>query len=227
VKRQDLAEALDRTWHQLWAAAADTGEGAPEDVVSIAEALRRADPDETAAALSGWMNALARRTDRVSVVATGLSWLGGGTRSVEQTLVSVVAEAMQEILVTAYSLTSGSGRVMERVTRAASSGIRCVFVINRLNQQRPEARASLEALASRYPANVAVYDFEDAVAAEGLHAKVVVVDRKAAVVGSANLTFHGMTASHELGLLVRGPAAASVASAIDLLTGSPQVRRAF
>ena len=227
MNRHDLDEALDRAWwHLSRTAEAGNAASAPEDVVSIADALRRADPDEAAATLSGWMSALAQRTDRMSVVATGLSWLGGGTRSVEQTLVSLVAEATQEILVTAYSLTSGSGRVMERVTRAASSGVRCVFVINRLNEQRPEARASLGALASRYPASVAVYDFEDAVA-EGLHAKVLVVDRKAAVVGSANLTFHGMTASHELGLLVRGPTAASVASAIDLLTGSPQVRRAF
>jgi cardiolipin synthase len=115
---------------------------------------------------------------------------------------------------------------MERVTGAASAGVRCVFVINRLASQHRDARTLLWDLASRYPASVTVYDFDDP-STDGLHAKVVVVDRKTAVIGSANLTFHGLTVSHELGLVVRGPAAASVASAIDLLTGSSQVRRAF
>jgi phosphatidylserine/phosphatidylglycerophosphate/cardiolipin synthase-like enzyme len=225
VNPEDLEEALDRTWRHLSRAVeAGTVANASDDVPSIAEAIRRAGPEEAASGLGRWMSAHIQRTDRVNVVATGLSWLGGGIRSVEQALISLVAEATQEILVTAYSLTSGSGRVMERVTRAASSGIRCVLIINRFSEQRPEARASLEALASRHPTSVTVYDFQDK-AAEGLHAKVLVVDRKAAVIGSANLTFHGMTASHELGLVVRGPTAASVASAIDLLTGSSLARR--
>jgi phosphatidylserine/phosphatidylglycerophosphate/cardiolipin synthase-like enzyme len=221
-------EALEAALNRAWFHVATTRKGDQAvgggDTEDITAALRGIEVDRAAAVLQGWLAELARKTDRVSVVATGLSWIGGGTRSVEQTLLALVAEAKEEILVTAYSVTGGSGRVMDRLRRAVSAGVRCVFIVNRLGDQRADMRSSLEDLALHYPGVVAIYDFEDE-STEGLHAKVVVVDRRAAVVGSANLTFHGLTSSHELGLLVRGPAAAAVASAIDQLTSSPQVRR--
>jgi phosphatidylserine/phosphatidylglycerophosphate/cardiolipin synthase-like enzyme len=50
-----------------------------------------------------------------------------------------------------------------------------------------------------------------------LHAKVTVVDRREALVGSANFTFHGMESNLELGLRVRGPQAAAIAERFDHL----------
>jgi phosphatidylserine/phosphatidylglycerophosphate/cardiolipin synthase-like enzyme len=55
---------------------------------------------------------------------------------------------------------------------------------------------------------------------EGLHAKVLVADRSAALVGSSNLTFHGLVSSHELAVLVRGPLAGEIADRIDMLARS-------
>jgi phosphatidylserine/phosphatidylglycerophosphate/cardiolipin synthase-like enzyme len=192
-------------------------------IVTLRNTLAAVDPSVAADRVARWMADRARSTNEVSVVATGLSWVGGGTRSVEQTLIWLITAASDEILVTAYSLTSGSSRVMEALVVAVSTGVRCVFVINRLDEQRHDVRTSLSELVAQYPGRFRLYSFEDG-ASEGLHAKVMVVDRRVALVGSANLTFHGMTASHELGLLVRGPAAGAVAAAIDRLIASPEVR---
>lgn len=212
-----LAGALDLLWQH--GRIDDVGQDAIE---TLRNAFADADRSLAADRVARWLVNRARSTNEVGVVATGLSWVGGGTRSVEQTLISLITAASDEILVTAYSLTSGSSRVMDALVAAVSTGVRCAFVINRLDQQRHDVRLSLSELVARHPGVVSVYTFSD-VASEGLHAKVVVVDRSAALVGSANLTFHGMTASHELGLLVRGPAAGAVAAAIDRLIASPQV----
>ena len=53
-----------------------------------------------------------------------------------------------------------------------------------------------------------------------LHAKVVVADRLRAIVGSANLTAHGLLLAHELAVLLEGPAADDIAARIDLLARS-------
>jgi len=219
VNNDALASALDLLWQH-----GRNGQVGQDTIEVLRNAFAARDPALAADGVAHWLVEKARSTNEVSVVATGLSWVGGGTRSVEQTLISLITAASDEILVTAYSLTGGSSRVVDALAGAVSTGVRCVFVINRLDEQRNDIRASLLELMVRYPGIVTVYSFSN-VASEGLHAKVVVVDRRVALVGSANLTFHGMTASHELGLLVRGPAAAAVAGAIDRLIMSPQVRR--
>lgn len=222
-----LGDALRTVWRTLLspADARQLGNAIP-GTQKLAAAFHGMEPDQAAGAVHRFLHELAQETNQVSVVATGLNWVGGGTRSVEQTLLSLIRQAKREIQITAYSVSSGSGLVTERLTSAAATGIRCVLVVNRLLDQPEDIRTWLEAIATRYPAAVAVYDFDNE-ATEGLHAKVVVIDRAAAVVGSANLTFHGMTLSHELGLLVRGPAAATIASAVDQLTSSTRVRRVY
>jgi cardiolipin synthase A/B len=218
VNENAFAGALDLLWQH-----GRIGEVGQDAIEVLRNAFAAADLALAADLVAHWLVERARSTNEVSVVATGLSWVGGGTRSVEQTLISLITAASDEILVTAYSLTSGSSRVIDALAAAVSTGVRCVFVINRLDEQRHDIRTSLSELVVRHPGIVSVYSFSD-VASEGLHAKVVVVDRGVALVGSANLTFHGMTASHELGLLVRGPAAGAVAAAIDRLIVSPYVR---
>jgi phosphatidylserine/phosphatidylglycerophosphate/cardiolipin synthase-like enzyme len=168
--------------------------------------------------------AAARRSDRVSLAVTGLGWLGGGVPAVERTVTDLLAGAQQEILLTAYSMTPGTGRVWEALETALATGIRCILIADRIDAQHPDIRAFLGELRRRYPRIFSVYDFCGADAADTLHAKIVVVDRLAAVVGSPNLTFHGMVSAHELAVVVRGPVAEQIAGRVDLLLRSPLVR---
>lgn len=47
------------------------------------------------------------------------------------------------------------------------------------------------------------------------HAKAVVIDRKRALIGSANFTWGGMAINHEIGVLLKGKYAWDIASLID------------
>ncbi|HKA98506.1 MAG TPA: phospholipase D-like domain-containing protein, partial [Streptosporangiaceae bacterium] len=154
---------------------------------------------------------LANRTDRVSLAVTGLGWLGEGVPAVERTLTELLASAEQEILLTAYSMTPGSGRVWDALETAISTGVHCTLVSHRLKEQHPDTRALLLGLRARFPGVFRLYTFAGTDERDVLHAKLVVIDRRVALVGSPNLTFHGMVAAHELAVVVRGPAADRIA----------------
>lgn len=55
-----------------------------------------------------------------------------------------------------------------------------------------------------------------------LHAKVVVVDRKKAVLGSANFSWGGMAAHYEIGVLLEGDEAWTLSKLVDDVADSPE-----
>lgn len=168
---------------------------------------------------------LLERMDTVQVAVTGVGWVGGGIPSVERTLLDCIGAATREILLTAYSITSGSNRVLEALEKALATGVKCVLLVNQLEEQPADVRAFLLKVAREYPAVAAVYDWPRANGAEGLHAKVVVVDRSVALVGSANLSARGLVTAHELAVVVRGPAADLIGSVVDRVVAGGTVRR--
>lgn len=164
-------------------------------------------------------------SDRIDIAVTGMGWLGSGVPSVQRTLQELLSAAREEVQLTAYSITSGSELILVALEQLADSGVRCTIIVNDLASQPVDVRTILLRVADNHADSVALFDFPPGAGSEGLHAKVVVVDRSSALVGSSNLTFHGMVASHELAVLVRGPAAARIADRIDLLARSPAVER--
>ena len=121
-------------------------------------------------------------------------------------------------------MTSGAARVTDALAEALKRGVSVTVIINRFDAQEPAGRALLTGLQSRFPHSCRLYDFVSGSEMESLHAKVLVADRRVALIGSANLSFLGMIANHELGVLLRGPAAASVASCVDRLLRAREVR---
>jgi cardiolipin synthase len=50
-----------------------------------------------------------------------------------------------------------------------------------------------------------------------LHAKALIIDRKKAIIGSANLSWGGMFSNHEIAVLLEGKEMWSLASLLELL----------
>jgi len=160
---------------------------------------------------------------RVSVVVTGAAWMGSGIGSIESALERLFQEAEQEIMLTAYTISSGTDLLFDWLEKALSRGVLVRLIINRLNDQSSDVVTRLYRIAKTYP-HFHLYDF----VAEGdadLHAKAVMVDRRLALVGSSNLSRRGMFTNYELGVLVEGPAAADVARAMDVLFASQHAAR--
>ena len=85
-------------------------------------------------------------------------------------------------------------------------------------------KVKLVELASKYK-NFILMNFQPEDGREDLHAKLIVIDHKTALVGSANLTFKGMVMNHELTVKLTGHAAQTVGSLIDRLSKHPECKR--
>jgi cardiolipin synthase len=160
----------------------------------------------------------------VSVVVTGTPWMGSGIGSIETALHRLFTEAGDELLLTVYRITSGADLLPEWLESSLGRGIRTKVVVNRLAEQPSQvAVATLLRLARNYPH----FELFDCIPVEDtdLHAKIVVADRRRAIVGSSNMSRRGLLTNLELAVAVEGPLATRVAEAVDRLIGSRYVTR--
>jgi hypothetical protein len=181
-------------------------------------------PAELARRLASEMVRSEGSRDHVSVVTTGLGWLGGGAGAIERALTRLIDTASHDLVLAVYAMSPGSARVWDALERAIDGGITCTLVIDRLDSQDSAMRDRLRVLRERHLTTFHVFDFIGETSRDHLHAKALVADRRLAVVGSANLTAHGMLLAHELALLIDGPAAEEIAARIDMLGRSRLVR---
>ncbi len=150
----------------------------------------------------------------VHILATGLEFIRAGTRGVEPVIEEMIHNAREEIQLMAYLLTPPALHILELLERAAERGIKITIVVNRLELQEDKIKNRLKSLNQRYSNYVRVIDFCNPHGRE-LHAKVVVVDRKKAVIGSANLSGRGMVYNYEIGVLIEGQKAWEMGHLID------------
>lgn len=154
---------------------------------------------------------------KIRVLVSGLNWMGSGVGSIESAIERLLAEARNEILLTAYSI-GNADRIFELLGSALARGVRVRMVVNRLSEQHESVQRRLERLRQKYP-HFFLLPFEPGEERGDLHAKVLVVDRQRALVGSSNLSYNGMVLNHELAVLIEGKEASEIARVIDRLLG--------
>lgn len=152
------------------------------------------------------------------VVVTGITWMGGGVGSIESALEQLIREAEREIDLTAYSITNGADLIFDWLSAALARGIKVRMIINHKDEQPAGVMNRLQKLASSYR-HLELYDFT--VERAALHAKVIVADRKVALIGSSNLSRRGLLINHEIAVLINGSAAQMVASVLDRILAHP------
>lgn len=155
----------------------------------------------------------------MSVAVTGLAWMGAGTGSIEAAYEKIFREANQEILLTSYAFSNATDLLIEWFVAALNRGVIIRLVLNRINEQPGEVVNRLLNLFRSYP-HFYLYSFEDEQEYD-LHAKVIVADRKIALIGSSNLSRRGLLSNHELAILVEGTSAEQITSLIHKLIASP------
>lgn len=152
-------------------------------------------------------------TEKMRIVVTGTGWLGGGFGSIETSLESLLQTACEEILIVTYSITAGAEYFFERLEEALDRGVTVTVLINRYQNHPRKIRNLLEGLAREYP-YFKLYDFCPPESDGDLHAKLVVIDRIRALIGSSNLSRRGLIKNHEMAVLVEDRVAGDIASAV-------------
>lgn len=142
-----------------------------------------------------------------------------GIGSFETALHELVLGSQRELVLLSYSLTSTE--LIEQLGARLYEGVRVRMVVDRLDGQ--QSREQLLSLAGRYE-SFELYDFvhNDV---SSLHAKLAMADRREALLGSANLSWRGMTQNYEMAVRLRGNAVKQIARAVDSLLSRGPVRR--
>ena len=147
----------------------------------------------------------------VYLVGTGLPVIGGRVRSAQSVLEDMVLKARQEILIAAYTMSGNLKDFFKLLEDAATRGVTLRIVVNRLEKQPESVRRFLYSLSRKYP-HAMFFSYEG----DGeLHMKVIVTDRKKALVGSANLTWKGLIENLELCVFIERRPARIVAEVLE------------
>ncbi len=116
-------------------------------------------------------------------------------------LANLIDEAREELLLVSYATYPGE-RVRAALDEAVARNVKITTLL-----ERPADNPSFGGHADPF-AYLAVkrlsWPAPDRPAGAAMHAKVLVVDRTTALVGSANLTGHGLERNLECGLLIQG-----------------------
>ena len=153
----------------------------------------------------------------IEVLATGQKFLKHGLRGTGPVIEDLISGATDEIHMLAYIVTPHAKHVLDLLEAALERGVRITIVANRLTGQSPAVVSRFKRLSKAYRYfHVADFDMPKG----ELHAKVIVADRKRAVVGSANFSFGGMTKNYEIGVRLEGREAWKLSKLIDSLAGA-------
>jgi len=155
--------------------------------------------------------------EKTEIVVTGLAWMGHGIRSIDSTLESLLEEAKDEVQVAAYMITESANKFIELISNCLCRGIKVTLILNRFESQPKKIQKEISKLLSDF-VHFKVFNFNPKNKLEDLHAKLIVIDRQKALVGSSNITWKGLILNHELAILLKGPTAKNVGSLIDILT---------
>jgi len=159
--------------------------------------------------------------DRVTLLVTGLELLDPSIRTIDSAVHELICEARDEIIIVAYLLTEAVLGIIDQLRKSAERGVKITMLIDSLERQERTVIERLKLLA-KYP-NVRILSFSDPRGGH-LHAKVILADRRRAVIGSANLSWGGMVTNYEVGVLIEGETAWKLATAIDRLIMMKGVR---
>ena len=146
----------------------------------------------------------------MTVLASGIELFEGNIRSFDGAFTELIRKSQKEIHLASYYITPESS-IFRELERAIQRNVKVIVVVNRFNEQNPETQAFF--CKNLKSGNLYIFSFEreDAI----MHAKVLVSDRKSAIVGSANLSRHGFYINYEIGTIVNGSDAWKIAKLVE------------
>lgn len=143
----------------------------------------------------------ARQRQHLDVVWTGPETGGGAGRLTAATVVDLIGQARREILLVSYA-TNSEPSIEAALDAVAGRGVQITILA-----ERPEDNPGYRAVGPPFPGLRAIrlrWPASRRPAGAALHAKIIVVDDRIALIGSANFTSRAMDSNLECGILVSG-----------------------
>jgi len=155
----------------------------------------------------------------IKILATGSDFLKEGVRGTGPVVEELMENINNELHILAYVISKHAEKFLGLIENALESGVKTTLVINNLKEQDDEVRDKLLQWKKKF-SYFNLVDFNRK--GKTLHAKVVVVDREKAVLGSANFSWGGMSGNYEIGILLEGRDAWTLSRLVDDVANSPE-----
>ena len=150
---------------------------------------------------------------KAQIIVTGNKFLGSKFRAIGPVIEEIIASAQKEIIIVSYVMTGSINDLLAHLENALKRNIKIKMILNNLDEKDIRLNEWIQNAKSNYT------NFSYKIVSDEnikLHAKVIIVDRIRAVIGSANLTWSGMTTNYEVGMYMEGPEIWDLSTLIDL-----------
>lgn len=218
------------------AAVAEGNASVENHLRSLQDAWSDAAPDVSGPALAlvlrtsvASVAAFRRHAPATQVVWTGPKVEGSYLRATREVVRELLRGAQAELLVVGYWIAArddGEG-IIEEVIASLAEAVTRGLVVNVVVDERvrPDGRDNRRILTSAWPVGIELPKILTWRLPPGdqhlkLHAKILVADRRDALVTSANLTSYAMDRNMEMGVRIVGHPAVDIARHFDLLEAS-------
>jgi len=159
--------------------------------------------------------------NEIEIVATGPDFIRMGVRGFESVLEELIKSAQTEIQVVAYLITPSALPILRLLLNASEKGVVVTIIVNNIQELDKEVKKFLLQAQKKLGKLFYIVSFRE-LTGKDIHAKLVVVDRKKALIGSANLSWGGIVGNYEIGVLIKGEYAWQIAKMIDTLLGKEE-----
>jgi cardiolipin synthase len=149
-------------------------------------------------------------------VVTGPKITKYGNRATAPVIEEIIRDAKSEIQMVAYLIGPSAVNMLKLLKASAERGITLTIIINDLEKQNKKIVTFLKKLQEKSP-HCRVIDFKN-LNTEQIHAKILIVDRKVALLGSANYSWGGMYDNYEIGVLLKGKPVWNLSNMVDSLS---------
>jgi len=156
-----------------------------------------------------------------SISASGNLWVGHDTGKISNTVFDLMLKAKTSIQISAFSL-GGKNEATQtffNILREQLNADRYVqFIVNDFNGDTIGKFSKEQINSLKQFQNFDFFDFSGYGKYGTLHAKIIVVDRSTALIGSPNISDNAMTYNYEIMLNIGGDDVAKIANLLDSLT---------
>ncbi|CAM3505140.1 MULTISPECIES: phospholipase D-like domain-containing protein [Saccharibacillus] len=140
------------------------------------------------------------------IVATASGETTSFARDTVVVMRELINSAEERILITGFAISKYFRSILDSLGQKAKLGVRIEFYID-INDIVLEMLEEIQDLSLKYE-NILIYRYK--CTASNMHAKVILMDDKRALVTSANLSYNGLINNVEVGVLLQGADVAQI-----------------
>lgn len=156
-----------------------------------------------------------------NISASGKLWIGADVSKISRTVFDLLSQAKTSIQISAFSLgekNDATQTFFKIIHEQLSAGRYVQFIVNNFHGPTIGKFSKEQINSLKQFQNFDFFDFCGHDKYGALHAKIIVIDRTIALIGSPNISSNAMNHNYEIMLNIGGDDVAKIANLLDMLT---------